>query len=88
MALQKGGPNAGKVRGATILCPKKRQLKQVLAYKKVSHKKDPRFSIFPNYSNFSQKSWCSPKKKGFQLNFISNYSNISQKHGSKKKVFP
>ena len=55
--LTKRGAQCRKSEGPTILCPKKRQLKQVLAYKRLVIKKGPRFWIFP------QKSWYSPKKK-------------------------
>ena len=55
MALQKGGPGAGKVRGGHYLCPKKRQLKQVLAYKRLVIKKVLVFQFFPKNRGVLQK---------------------------------
>ena len=55
MALQKGEPGAEKVRGATILCPKKRQLKQVFAYERLVIKKVIVFQFFPKNGGVLQK---------------------------------
>ena len=67
MALQKGGPGAEKVRGATILCPKKRQLKQVFAYERLVIKKVRLlfFNFFPKMVVFSKK-----EKKSLPFNLL------------------